>query len=274
MAIGADTEIRDVRAWLYRIVHNAAVSQLRRPRLESVDAALPAGGGGVHDEFERRVAVREALAGLAALPALQREVMLSTALDGSSHDEVASELGLSHGAVRGLIYRARATLRAAAAALIPGPVVDWAARQEVVEAGAHPGALLEALTGGGSAGIGGLLLKGGAVVMSAGALATAAGVGVGGHTHHLGDVTRAANLPAAPRRAPGGGGRDHAGEHVLPVLAAAGAAPAGRGRWPRRRAAGAGGSPRCRSRLRGGAWLRSERTRRGWEPRRRDRRRA
>ena len=31
-------------------------------------------------------------------------------------------LGLTHGAVRGLIYRARATLRAAAAAVIPGPL--------------------------------------------------------------------------------------------------------------------------------------------------------
>ena len=42
---------------------------------------------------------------------LQREVMVGTAVDGMSHEELASALGLSSGAVRGLIYRARATLR-------------------------------------------------------------------------------------------------------------------------------------------------------------------
>ena len=72
------------------------------------------------------MAAREALAGLAALPDLQRQVMVSTALDGASHEEVATALGLSTGSVRGLIYRARSTLRAAAAAVIPAPVIEWA----------------------------------------------------------------------------------------------------------------------------------------------------
>jgi hypothetical protein len=78
--------------------------------------------------------------------------MLSTALEGRSHDEVADALGLTHGAVRGLIYRARATLRAAAAALTPSPLVHWAARQEIAAGGRSAG-VYEAIVGGGSGGL-------------------------------------------------------------------------------------------------------------------------
>ena len=169
-----DVEVRDARAWLYRIVHNTAMSQLRRPVHDSLEASHTGLARGGEDELDRRLEARAALAGIASLPELQREVMLSTALEGRSHDEVADALGLSHGAVRGLIYRARATLRAAAAVVIPSPLVHWAARQ-----GAGSGrsaAVIEALAGGGSAGIGGLIVKGGAVVAAAGALATAAGI--------------------------------------------------------------------------------------------------
>ena len=137
---------------------------------------------GADYEVERRLEVREALAGLASLPELQRRVMLSTALEGRSHDEIATALGLSHGAVRGLIYRARATLRAAAAALTPAPLVHWAVRQQGSGAGRSAG-LYEAIAGGGGAGLGGVLIKGGALVMSAGAIATAAGI-TQTHTHH------------------------------------------------------------------------------------------
>src|SRR5262249_9720977 len=90
-----------------------------------------------------------------------RRGVLAPALGGQSHDEIASALGLSHGAVRGLIYRARATLRAAAAAVIPSPLVHWAARQELATGGRSAG-IYEAIAGGSSAGLGGLLLKGGA----------------------------------------------------------------------------------------------------------------
>jgi RNA polymerase sigma factor (sigma-70 family) len=175
VAIGRDTAIRDVRAWLYRIVHNAAISSIRRAGTDPVELLGTEGAGGADSEVERRLAAREALAGLAALPELQRRVMLSTALEGRSHEEIAALLGLTHGAVRGLIYRARAALRAAAAAVIPGPVIGWAARQEV-RGGAGSSGFYEAVAGSGTAGLGGLLVKGSAIVATAGALATAAGL--------------------------------------------------------------------------------------------------
>ena len=105
VAIGKDAEVREVRAWLHRIVHNVAVSNLRKAPSDSIQLDETAGGVGADQEVEQRFAAREALAGLAALPDLQRQVMLSTALEGRSHEEIADAFGLSHGAVRGLIYR-------------------------------------------------------------------------------------------------------------------------------------------------------------------------
>jgi RNA polymerase sigma factor (sigma-70 family) len=171
-AIRTGVEVRDPRAWLYRIVHNVAVSNQRRPVVVPVQLRDTVGASGADHEAEQRMAARDALAGLAALPGLQREVMVGTAVDGMSHEELASALGLSSGAVRGLIYRARATLRAAAAAITPGPLISWALRS-----GSGPGAgFCEAVAGGGSAGIGGILVKGGAIAATAGAIATATGI--------------------------------------------------------------------------------------------------
>jgi RNA polymerase sigma factor (sigma-70 family) len=180
-AIRTGVEVRDPRAWLYRIVHNVAVSNQRRPVVVPVEVRETAGARGADQEAEQRMAARDALAGLAALPDLQREVMVGTAVDGMSHEELASALGLSSGAVRGLIYRARATLRAAAAAITPGPVISFALRS-----GSGPGTgLYEALAGSGTAGIGGILIKGGTIAATAGAIATATGISTS-HTpvHH------------------------------------------------------------------------------------------
>ena len=44
----------------------------------------------------------------------QREVIVRHAFAGDSHEEIATDLGMSAGAIRQLAYRARGTLRAAA----------------------------------------------------------------------------------------------------------------------------------------------------------------
>jgi RNA polymerase sigma factor (sigma-70 family) len=177
IALESGREVRDPKAWLYRIVHNTAISALRRSGYDYVelDESLH-GAEAPESDLERRIAVREALAGIAALPDAQRDVLLRTAVQGESHEQVAAALGLSEGAVRGLIYRARATLRAAATAVTPPQLVLWAAR--AAESGSHL-QTAEVAGGAGSAGMLGLLLKGGAVVVSAGVLAT--GTGLVGH---------------------------------------------------------------------------------------------
>jgi len=95
-----------------------------------------------------------------------------TAVGGHSHEQVASDLGITDGAVRGLLYRARATLRTAVTALTP---VSWLAGR--AEQGAPVSERLSELAaGGGTAGLGGLLLKGTAVAVTAGTLLTGAAV--------------------------------------------------------------------------------------------------
>src|SRR5437588_4955195 len=106
-ALGAGAEVRDARSWLYRIAHNVSLNQLRVVVAVPHEAPDAAGGQDVHQLVEQRLQARAALAGMASLPPLQRQAFVSSTLDGVSHEDVASALGLSGGAVRGLIYRAR-----------------------------------------------------------------------------------------------------------------------------------------------------------------------
>ncbi|HEY2631768.1 MAG TPA: sigma-70 family RNA polymerase sigma factor [Solirubrobacteraceae bacterium] len=170
LALRNGVEVSDVRPWLYRIAHNSAVNALRVSGYDycKLNESL-SGANAPQEDLDRRIAVREALAGLAALPEMQREALLRTAVEGRSHQQVARDLGLSENALRGLVYRARTTLRAAAGALTPSPFISWALGATrgtpVVERLAELGA------GGGSAGLAGLLMKGGAVAVTASVLA-------------------------------------------------------------------------------------------------------
>ena len=170
LALRAGAEVENAKAWLYRIVHNSALNALRVSGYDycTLSESL-SGAGAPQEDLDRRIAVREALAGLAALPEMQRAALLRTAVEGSSHREAARELGLSEPALRGLVYRARAALRAAAGMIVPAPVVSWALGSG---GGAPVGAsLAEVGVGGGSAGVAGLLIKGGAMAVTAGVLA-------------------------------------------------------------------------------------------------------
>jgi RNA polymerase sigma factor (sigma-70 family) len=208
MALQSGAEVRDPKAWMYRIVHNAALNTLRESGYDYAELhETLSGAGAPEDDLDRRIAVREALAGLAALPEMQREALLRTAVEGQSHQVVAAELLITEGALRGLVYRARATLRAAATAVTPLPLITWAAsssgtRSPIIERFTELGA-----GAGASAGLGGLLLKGAAVAATAGVLVTGVGA-VRLHTTHrhagpggtqADSVSRAAASAAAGR---------------------------------------------------------------------------
>jgi RNA polymerase sigma factor (sigma-70 family) len=187
LALRDGAEVDEVRPWLHRIVHNCAVSMLRRAHHETVELneALDAA---FNDGSESRLAIREVLADLAALPEPQRRALLLTAISGHSHVEAAATLGLTDGAVRGLIYRARASLRRAAAALLPFGPLNWligsvTRRPTVVQTAEATGAAS-------SAGVAAAVLKGGAIVATAGAIAGPALL-PGPATHHR-DGRRAA----------------------------------------------------------------------------------
>ncbi len=170
LALEAGTEVREPRAWLYRIVHNSALNVLRsspdllRP-LEDASGIEAAASGA--PDAEHRMAARAALSSVADLPAMQREAILMSALDGRSHEEVAHALGVSDGAVRGLLYRARATLRAAAAALTPQPLIGWLTRPAATRVG-------DLCAQGSGSDLGPVLMKGAAVAVTAAVLAAGA----------------------------------------------------------------------------------------------------
>ncbi len=131
VSIGQGTEIRDVHAWLRRIAHNTALNLMRgagQDRPVDLDSVRVDAAGASESSLAQTMSAREALADVAALPAMQRDAMVLSAIEGRSHEEVASALGVSPIAVRGLLYRARATLRAGAAALTPAPLFSWVSK--------------------------------------------------------------------------------------------------------------------------------------------------
>jgi RNA polymerase sigma factor (sigma-70 family) len=161
-------EVRDLRPWLYRIAQNTALDALKGAGYDYDELTESVRSlGGPEADLERRTVMRETLAGVAALPGNQREALLRTAVAGDSRAQVAHDLGLTDGAVRQLVHRARVTLRAAASALTPTPAVIWAAG--AAESATPSAARLAEL---GAAGGAGLLLKGGAVLVAAGVLVT------------------------------------------------------------------------------------------------------
>ena len=111
-ALRRGDDVRELSAWLHRILHNVALNALRDAgRGESWSWRIGDGRQHAEDEIERRMAMRRTLAGMAALPEHQREAVLRMAVEGRSQADVAQALGLSHGAVGA----ARATCSANAA---------------------------------------------------------------------------------------------------------------------------------------------------------------
>ena len=183
------SEVRDLKAWLYRVVHNTAVNALRDSAHDGQPLPDPTLGPRFDQrtddsQLDRGMAMREALAEVAALPPLQREVIVRTAVAGHSHEQVASDLGITNGAVRGLLYRARTTLRTGVTALTPPPLLGWLAGRsnqgnpapERLAELAGGGGTAVGVGGAGAAGVSGLLLKGGAVALTVGTVITGAAV--------------------------------------------------------------------------------------------------
>lgn len=172
-ALSDGAPVRDLRPWLYRIVHNGALTVMKKPGGD--DAPLLEASDlrpGPAMEVEQREDVRQALDTIASLPDRQRAALLAVALEGRSHADVGAELGLNDTAVRQLVSRARATLRVAATAVTPWPVAAWLAGVGAPQA-ADTATRVGEIVGGVGAGtlFGGSALKVGAVVAAAGAVA-------------------------------------------------------------------------------------------------------
>jgi RNA polymerase sigma-70 factor, ECF subfamily len=98
--------------WLYRIVYNACLDELRRSTAHK-EVALDEWRAG---DVERTERVEERLdleAALAGLPVELRAAVLLVDADGLSYDEAAQVLGVPSGTVASRLSRARGALRAA-----------------------------------------------------------------------------------------------------------------------------------------------------------------
>lgn len=101
----------EMRPWLFSIMHNLHVDQLRRPGLAlqelDDDALLPA----PEHTPGQSIAIGEMDAALARLPLGQREVILLVALEQMPYEQVAATLGIPVGTVMSRLSRGRDRLR-------------------------------------------------------------------------------------------------------------------------------------------------------------------
>jgi RNA polymerase sigma-70 factor (ECF subfamily) len=99
----------DLRAWLFSVMHNVFVNQLRARRI-SPSAELDENLAG-NANPAAAAELRDLERGLARLPAEQREVLLMVSLEDMSYQEVSRALGVPMGTVMSRLSRAREKLR-------------------------------------------------------------------------------------------------------------------------------------------------------------------
>ena len=197
-----DKEIQ-LRPWLYRIVRNTALTDIRdepKPALELDEAR--AAGMSPEELAEQREEISRLMAGLRELPEPQRAAIVMRELEGLSHEQIATSLGLSGGAVRQSIYRARRALREGVGLLVPMPVLRL-----LLEEGFTQGA--SAAAAGGGAGI--------AVKAGVAALLAAGTVTTGAVLKQELKKTPDADAKVA-KTARGAGGAEHSAANVAQVI--------------------------------------------------------
>ena len=112
---------RAFRPWFLRIVSNAALDQVRRRkvrRAEALSDTLAHRGPSPEDEAERALLRGHLDRALTTLPERQRIAVVMFDVEGLSHAEIASSMGVPEGTVRSYVFHARRALRKALGALV------------------------------------------------------------------------------------------------------------------------------------------------------------
>jgi RNA polymerase sigma-70 factor (ECF subfamily) len=103
----------DLRAWLFTILHNQHVNDVRRSAREGVvipvEDMAPALTAAADPEASLQL--RDLERALARLPDEQRQVILLVGLEGMPYEEAATVLGIPIGTVRSRLSRGRDMLR-------------------------------------------------------------------------------------------------------------------------------------------------------------------
>ena len=109
----------DLRAWLFTVMHNVHVNQIRSSRAaapledDMPELALRAPQGDA-------LMVRDVERAIARLPVEQREVLLLVTLEDFSYEQTALALGIPIGTVMSRLARAREKLRVMLLGATPG----------------------------------------------------------------------------------------------------------------------------------------------------------
>jgi RNA polymerase sigma factor (sigma-70 family) len=211
----------NLRPWLYRIAHNTALNALRDRGLRHHELDERMDGVERPDQaLERTQGLRDVLVAVQALPERQRDAILLRELGGRSYEEIALALGVTDGAVRQLLNRARNSLRAAAGAVTPMPLLTRLASGDSAEPVATR---VAEMVGVGAAGSGALMAKLCATALVTGAVVGGVsvvpdsgrderrGAGVGAEAAEAAEGRSAAADSGHAVPAPSGSGSDRAG---------------------------------------------------------------
>jgi RNA polymerase sigma-70 factor (ECF subfamily) len=103
----------NLRAWLFTVLHNQYVNQVRRAVREgavvTISETEPSLARGANQGS--RLELRDLDRGLARLPEEQRAVILLIGLEGMSYEEAAEIVGVPVGTIRSRLSRGREMLR-------------------------------------------------------------------------------------------------------------------------------------------------------------------
>jgi RNA polymerase sigma-70 factor (ECF subfamily) len=111
-ALTMQPEVPQLRPWLFRIAHNAAIDRLRSHGHKLTEPRADAGENVPVDEAPDPFAVRVALARFLALTVTQRSAVILKDVLGHSLEEAAATMGTTVQAVKAALVRGRAALRA------------------------------------------------------------------------------------------------------------------------------------------------------------------
>ena len=157
-SLHAGTDVQQLRPWLFTIARRKALTTRSR---EHNTVELPetlAASRSSADEADLAAQAQATLAAVAELPEAQREALLRSALFGHNGAQIAHTLDVPEPVVRQLVFRARASVRAAAAACIAPPLTLVRLLRRAIGATGRTGGLAGKLT------VPGTLLKAGALV--------------------------------------------------------------------------------------------------------------
>ncbi len=110
--LGDDEEIASIKSYLYRAVHNLAITRMRRlARTDQMNEDIEMAGEVTEEEID--TSERDAILWreIGKLPDRCREVFLMSKRDGYTNREIAEELGISEKTVENQMTKAYSRLR-------------------------------------------------------------------------------------------------------------------------------------------------------------------